>query len=153
MLAVSPCLQLAQLNHAIQLTNHLFAITGTNVAAGYWSGIESNCSVICASLPTLRPLFYRFFPRLIGTSTNGLSTAQSVGNPPVTGVARQVEGHVQSHSLDTLSNEVEGKVIYVQDVESGKIREVIVLEQESELACDKSDGASDRKLVPPGSAF
>jgi hypothetical protein len=80
---------------------------------------------------------------------NGVSTAQSVGK----GVARQVEGNVQSHSLDTLSNEVEGEAIYVQDVESGKIKKVIVLKQESELACDKSDGASDRKLVAPGSAF
>jgi hypothetical protein len=122
---VSPCpLGLVQLSHAIQL----ITITGANVAAGYWSGIESNCSVICASLPTLRPLFYRFFPRLIGTSTNGVSTVQSVGNPPVTGVARQVEGSGQSHSLDTLSNEVEGEVRYVQDVETGKIKKVIVLE-------------------------
>jgi hypothetical protein len=143
----------APLKLAIQLTNHLFAITGTNVAAGYWSGIESNCSVICASLPTLRPLFSRFFPGLIGTSSNGVSTVQSVGNAPVTGVVRQIEGNEQSHSLESLSTEPESKARYFHDIESGKIKEAIFLEHESEQVCDTSDGASEWKLVEPGSAF
>jgi hypothetical protein len=136
-----------------QLTHRLFTATGTNVAAGYWSGIESNCSVICASLPTLRPLFSHFFPRLVGTSPKDVSTVQSGGNPPVTGVATQVGWNGQSHSLVRLSNEVKGNVRYIQDIETGQIKEVIIMDQESEQACNRSDGASDRKLVMPGSAF
>jgi len=136
-----------------QLTHHLFTATGTNVAAGYWSGIESNCSVICASLPTLRPLFSHFFPRLVGTSSNGVSTVQSGGNPPVTGVATQVGWDGQSHSLVRLSKELECNVRYIQDIETGKIKQVIIVDQESEQVCNRSDGASDRKLVMPGTAF
>jgi hypothetical protein len=143
----------APLKLAIQLTNHLFAITGTNVAASYWSGIECNCSVICASLPTLRPLFSRFFPQLIGTSSNGVSTVQSVGNAPVKGVVRQIVGNEQSHSLQTLSTEPESEARYFHDVESGKIKEAVFLEHESEQVWDRSDGASERKLVEPGTAF
>jgi hypothetical protein len=142
----------APLKLAIQLTNHLFATTGANVAAAYWSGIESNCSVICASLPTLRPLFSRFFPQLIGTSPTGVSTVQSVGNAPVTGVVRQIVGNEQSHSLDTLSTKPESEATYFHDIESGKIKEAIFLEHGSEQVCDRSDGASERKLVEPGTA-
>jgi hypothetical protein len=136
-----------------ELTHHLFTATGTNAAAGYWSGIESNCSVICASLPTLRPLLSHFFPRLVGTSSNGVSTVRSSGNPPVTGVASQVDWNRQSHSLIRLSNEPEHNVRYIQDIETGKIKQVIIVDQESEQVCSGSDGASDRKLVLPGSAI
>jgi hypothetical protein len=141
---------LVQLKVAIELTNIL---TGTNVAAGYWSGIESNLSIICASLPTLRPLLSRFFPQLMASSANAGSAVQSAGNSRFSEVARRVDADGRIHSLDILSKELEVGPKLVQDVETGKIMAVTVLELESEQGCDTSDGASDRKLVALGLAI
>jgi hypothetical protein len=52
-----------------------------------------------------------------------------------------------------LSKELEGEPTLFQDVETGQIKVVTVLEPEAEQICDTSDGASDRKLVAPGSAL
>jgi hypothetical protein len=41
--------------------------TWDDVGAGIWSAIENSCAVICACLPTLRPLMAMMFPRLFGT--------------------------------------------------------------------------------------
>lgn len=40
--------------------------------ATYWSCIESNVSIVCGSLPTLKPLIIRFYPRF--------GTIQEYGN-------------------------------------------------------------------------
>lgn len=37
-----------------------------NYGAAIWSAIESNVGVVCASLPTFKPLIDRLFPRLLG---------------------------------------------------------------------------------------
>jgi hypothetical protein len=128
-------------------------VTGTNVAAGYWSGIESNCSIICASLPTLRPLVSRFIPRLLGTPSNEISVAQSGGSGPFARQGSQAKGNVKGHPLDTLTTTDESDSNHFQDVESGEISVITVLQQKSEYGCDRSDGASDRKLVSTGIAY
>ena len=140
------------LEFVIPLTTNLFTTTGANVAAGYWSGIESNCSIICASLPTLRPLVSRFIPKLLGTSSNEISVVQSRGNASFTETGRRVEGNAKGHPLETISNAQEGDSRHFEEVESGEVEVVTVLEQESEPVCDLSDGASDRKLVSTGFA-
>lgn len=128
-------------------------VTGTNVAAGYWSGIESNCSIICASLPTLRPLASRFIPKLLGTSSNEISAAQSRGSGPFTEPRSRVQSNAKSHPLDTLSNAQESDSGHFQDAESGEVGVITVLPQQLEHACDRSDGASDRELVSTGLAY
>ncbi|KAL3470903.1 PTH11-like integral membrane protein [Aspergillus californicus] len=42
-----------------------------NVGAAYWTAAECNVAIICASLPFLRPLISRIFPKFL--STNGTS--------------------------------------------------------------------------------
>ena len=39
-----------------------------NVQAATWSNVEINLGIICACLPTLRPLIRRFFPRVLATT-------------------------------------------------------------------------------------
>lgn len=45
---------------------------GDNVGAATWSAVECNVAIICASLPSLRPLLSRLLPRLF----SHLSSAQ-----------------------------------------------------------------------------
>jgi hypothetical protein len=122
-------------------------ITGTNVAAGYWSGIESNCSIICASLPTLRPLVSRFVPKLLGISSNEISVPQSRGSGPFAEPRSRLPSNAKSHPLDTLSDDQERDSGHFRDVESGEVGVITVLPQQPEHGCDRSDGASDRELV------
>jgi hypothetical protein len=82
-----------------------------------------------------------------------LSSAQSRGNASFPGVGSRFENISKNHHLNTFPNAQEGERGYSQDVESGKIKVVTILEQESEAVCDKSDMGSDRKLVAPGFAF
>lgn len=44
------------------------AFTDNNYGAAVWSAIECNIGVVCASLPTFKPLIDRFFPALMGHS-------------------------------------------------------------------------------------
>lgn len=39
----------------------------SNVDAAYWTAAECNVAIICASLPFLRPLISRLFPRLLSS--------------------------------------------------------------------------------------
>lgn len=56
--------------------------TDDNVAAASWSAVECNVGIICACLPTLRPLISRMMPRLLST-LSGTDTARlSRGRAP-----------------------------------------------------------------------
>ncbi|KAF2749001.1 hypothetical protein M011DRAFT_475753 [Sporormia fimetaria CBS 119925] len=44
-----------------------------NAPTAYWSVVELNCGILCACLPTLRPLVQRILPRLVGTDRKGRS--------------------------------------------------------------------------------
>ncbi|KAI4861832.1 hypothetical protein F4820DRAFT_460636 [Hypoxylon rubiginosum] len=56
------------------------------VALGLWSGVELTLAVICACLPTLRPVVARVFPRLLHTTVN--SSPSWVGTGTGTGTRR-----------------------------------------------------------------
>lgn len=43
-------------------------VTYDNGPAAYWSSIEVNVGIICASLPTLKAFVSRFFPKFFGSS-------------------------------------------------------------------------------------
>lgn len=45
-------------------------IIDNNYGAAVWSAIECNIGVVCASLPTFKPLIDRFFPSLMGRSAS-----------------------------------------------------------------------------------
>lgn len=44
-----------------------------------WTAVEVNLAVICCSMPALRPLFSRWFPKLFGSSHSGPSSDQPYG--------------------------------------------------------------------------
>lgn len=75
---------------------------GTNVSAGYWSSIEANCSIICASIPTLKPLISRIFPNLLG---NVRVITQSETNSHGSRRSRRV-ALTQSAQIRSASNEL-----------------------------------------------
>ncbi|KAJ5794710.1 hypothetical protein N7457_001309 [Penicillium paradoxum] len=48
--------------------------TYDNVGAAAWSAVECNTGIICACLPTLKPLFARLFPGMISTFNSSRPT-------------------------------------------------------------------------------
>ncbi|KAI9867710.1 MAG: hypothetical protein M1813_008510 [Trichoglossum hirsutum] len=54
--------------HSIYIASTSHDETWDNVGAAAWSCVEANTGIICAALPTIRPLLARLFPRLIQTS-------------------------------------------------------------------------------------
>lgn len=53
--------------HSIYIVANSDDITWDNVGAATWSSIELNTAIICACLPTLKPVVNIVFPRLLGT--------------------------------------------------------------------------------------
>ncbi|KAI1377269.1 hypothetical protein F4677DRAFT_50303 [Hypoxylon crocopeplum] len=47
------------------------------VELGLWSGVENNLAIICACLPTLRPVLARVFPRLLSGATTATGSAST----------------------------------------------------------------------------
>lgn len=45
-----------------------------------WSAIELNCAIICASLPTLRPLISKIVPGLSSNRSTGRDTYERYGS-------------------------------------------------------------------------
>lgn len=62
----------------IQVTDSASQPDGSwaNAKTAYWSAIELNVGVLCACLPTLRPLLKKYVPFLLGSST-GATTADT----------------------------------------------------------------------------
>ncbi|KAF5020481.1 hypothetical protein F66182_7491 [Fusarium sp. NRRL 66182] len=59
-----------------------------------WGSVETNVSIICATIPTLRPLFRRWFPALFGGSS-GITP----GTPYVNTYGSSTRGHgMRSHN-------------------------------------------------------
>ncbi|KAL8705812.1 MAG: hypothetical protein Q9201_001099 [Fulgogasparrea decipioides] len=55
------------------------ALADNNYGAAVWSSIESNIGVVCACLPTFKPLIDRYFPSLMGHSRGHSNITPSEG--------------------------------------------------------------------------
>jgi hypothetical protein len=56
-----------------------------NVGAAMWSAIELNVAIICASLPTLRPLAAKFIPGLSSQGSRGNASYERYGSQYASG--------------------------------------------------------------------
>jgi hypothetical protein len=68
--------------HSLYVVSVATDITWDNVGAATWSSIELNIGIICACLPTLRPLLIRVFPRLIDSTRGIISGTARPGTMP-----------------------------------------------------------------------
>jgi hypothetical protein len=51
--------------HSLYVIAHSTDVTWDNVGAATWSSVELNVGIICACLPTIKPVLSHFFPRLL----------------------------------------------------------------------------------------
>ncbi|KIW42998.1 uncharacterized protein PV06_06487 [Exophiala oligosperma] len=63
--------------HAVYVISSSPDPTYGNVAAAYWSSIELNTGIICASLPTIRPIIAKIFPTWLGSAPHRVAQRQS----------------------------------------------------------------------------
>ncbi|KAI9367872.1 hypothetical protein BJX61DRAFT_526406 [Aspergillus egyptiacus] len=66
LVVITSCLRLSSLHSVAESKDTSWA----NVGAAYWTAAECNVSIICASLPFLRPLISHIFPRFLSTHSN-----------------------------------------------------------------------------------
>jgi Fungal rhodopsin domain len=59
--------------------NILICYLVDNVDASIWSNIEVYTGIICASLPAIKPVIGKFFPKVLLSNRNGLKTT-TLGN-------------------------------------------------------------------------
>ncbi|KAF8846925.1 hypothetical protein BDZ45DRAFT_682215 [Acephala macrosclerotiorum] len=66
--------------HALYIVSISTDITYDNVDAAIWSIIEVNVGIICASLPTIKPLISCLFPGLLGSTRSRQGTYHNQAN-------------------------------------------------------------------------
>ncbi|KAI0119598.1 hypothetical protein F4814DRAFT_247900 [Daldinia grandis] len=81
---------------------------------GIWSGVELDLGIICACLPTLRPMLARAFPRLLGSAVDSSSSWRRTERS-----ARDGNGSYRMHELH--SSDEDGK-LEDRDVEMRMIK-------------------------------
>lgn len=74
-----------------------------NVQAITWSSIEINVGIICACLPTLRPLIRSCFPRLLASSTSRQVSQFPPSAQPLVNPDREHAGE-EKPSIDSSRN-------------------------------------------------
>ncbi|KAI1802948.1 hypothetical protein F4811DRAFT_364769 [Daldinia bambusicola] len=86
--------------------------SASGLSVGIWSGVELDLAIICACLPTLRPMVARAFPRLLGSGSG--TTAAVDSSPSWRGtrgrVTRDENGTYCMHELHSDDDEESGKV-------------------------------------------
>ncbi|TDZ22500.1 hypothetical protein Cob_v004690 [Colletotrichum orbiculare MAFF 240422] len=88
-----------------------------NIGAAIWSVVELNTSIICASLPTLRPLLAKWLPGA------GLSSAQqSTGYPAYTPPSRVRRGTFGG--LESSPQEVSTEELVLKNMTKGQVEDV-----------------------------
>jgi hypothetical protein len=53
------------------MSNTLIRLSDDNVGASIWSNIEVYTGIICASLPAIKPVVSKFFPKLLSSTRSG----------------------------------------------------------------------------------
>lgn len=114
-----------RLNALVVLVAHPDDSTWYSSATAYWSAIEMNLAIVCASLPALKPLLVRVFPGFssrygsqgYGTATSGRQRSQTLA---ARGARNTVDEDLElGRSINTTvypsesADSVHGKNIYV----------------------------------------
>ncbi|KAF2689367.1 hypothetical protein K458DRAFT_462316 [Lentithecium fluviatile CBS 122367] len=105
-------IRISTLNKGINTTDPFW----DNSPAAYWSVIELNCGILCACLPTLRPLIQKIVPHLLSTygynsrtvSGSRRTTLGSQGPRSTVGERIYVQKDVELHSTTELSKSAGG---------------------------------------------
>lgn len=82
-------------------------VKGVDIAL--WSSLEINVAIVCASVPALKPLFVKVFPRLISSFSDSAKRSRTGGR--TTG---RSHGTVQLASFDPSGGLESGSGIKVQ---------------------------------------
>ncbi|ODM19943.1 hypothetical protein SI65_04929 [Aspergillus cristatus] len=121
--------------------------TYDNAAAASWSAVECNVGIICACLPTLRPLISRMMPRLLstlsGTDTARISRGQALTHDAEYGdaaaEAEKVLAMVRGNMPDNGNGADLEKYISVQDHKEALVK------TEATMGSLSSSSSSPRK--------
>ncbi|KAL1969320.1 hypothetical protein VTN77DRAFT_9512 [Rasamsonia byssochlamydoides] len=140
--------------------------TYDNVGAAMWSAIECNVAIICASLPTIKPLISKIFPRIFSSASysrsygrnRGVSRSRTMGlstvNATVVGPGDEGGGDaldmydMRRHGAGPGSSaSASSQENLSQDGKMGGIKVTTMLSQES---VTRDESSSVRKLVMDG---
>ncbi|KAI1654050.1 hypothetical protein F4813DRAFT_232561 [Daldinia decipiens] len=86
----------------LQHVRHTEDPSVSGLPLGIWSGVELDLGIICACLPTLRPMIARAFPRLLGSTADSELSWQGTQR-----ITRDGNGSYRMHELH--SNDEDGK--------------------------------------------
>ncbi len=141
-------------------------VSWDNVPIADWTAVECNIGIMCACLPTLKPLLSRFLPFLMHSGPGGSDSANELSQHQPFG--RSTKTRTDKHAVLTAASgpgfamgrmglfPAPAKTVprpsqrklsdddSPSDIEEGRIKVITVVEQE---VGDESENSSQRKLV------
>lgn len=120
-------------------------LTWENGPIAYWSSVEVNVGIICASLPTLKAFAMKFMPHLLNNSSNA-GGATSSNRKTATNM-------MKSRTKNATVTEIElGNKGYADTdaLDPNRIQVVTVVEQDREYASDSNSVNSQQKNITGG---
>lgn len=83
--------------HSLYVAVHATDVTWQNIGVGEWSAVEVNVGIVCACLPTLRPVLGRIFPSILASS----HVVSHTGGPSARRNTIHTKGTVKSNVTGT----------------------------------------------------
>ncbi|OJJ75183.1 hypothetical protein ASPBRDRAFT_172932 [Aspergillus brasiliensis CBS 101740] len=114
LVVITSILRLSSLRSVAQSSDTSYS----NVGAAYWTAAECNVAIICASLPFLRPLVSRIFPRFLSTNSyNRYTRNPTMSASRMTATRMTARSHRQKAELYSQDRDYG---MYTIDVKSGE---------------------------------
>ena len=145
-----------RLRALVVLAQHPEDTTWYSAPTAYWSAIEANLAIVCASLPALKPLVVRVIPAFSarrGSSRGYSSTSassnshrlQKFGRKDRQSIDDQVEesgntSHIEAVSSRSVEHDEGRNILVTQHIEQR-------FEQTSEIQGQNSDGESQKEFI------
>src|SRR5271155_524357 len=85
--------------HSLYVISRSDDVTWDNVGAATWSSVELNVGIMCACLPTLRPLMNRLFPHAL-LSTQRITVDSRRENYVRHSAGRDTDGDLEDQDHD-----------------------------------------------------
>jgi len=134
-------------------------VTFDNGPAAYWSSIEVNVGIICASLPTLKAFVSRFFPKFFGGSSRNNGQPSTTTRRHTTGLTSRKQGGTIVGNGTVTEVELSDSKAWADTarLDPGRIQVVTLIEQEREELREEdresdsgseSDGGRPRHGMP-----
>lgn len=131
-----------RLHALIVLSQHPEDRTYYSAATAYWSAIELNLGIVCASLPALKPLIVKIIPGFSTRGSKGYGTGLSAHRSRGYGLGSRVTRNTTEEDLEVKMQSINANA-YSSRADQDVLGKSIYVTQHIEQHCERNGQSSD----------